>query len=175
MAEVIRGLHLSRRTLLRSAGACVALPWLDAMAPALRPAPEAPRRAVFVFAPNGVNVQAWRPRGARLDADPSPTLAGLGARARDVTAFRGFAIDAGRPHGDGPGDHARSAATFLTCAHPVKTGGADIRVGVSIDQRIAEGLAGSTPFASLEVGMDAGRSAGICDSGYSCAYSNNIS
>ncbi|MCK5943647.1 MAG: DUF1552 domain-containing protein, partial [Planctomycetes bacterium] len=60
-------------------------------------------------------------------------------------------------------------------AHPRKTGGADIQAGVSIDQEIARQVGGATPFASLELGMEGGRSAGICDSGYSCAYSNNVS
>ena len=87
----------------------------------------------------------------------------------------GLALDGARSHGDGPGDHARSSASFLTCAHPRKTGGDDIHVGVSVDQVIAEHDRGRVPFASLELGMEAGRSSGSCDSGYSCAYSNNVS
>ena len=80
-----------------------------------------------------------------------------------------------RAHGDGPGDHARAAASFLTCSHPRKTGGADIRAGVSIDQRIAQQVGGDDAFPSLEVGMERGPAAGVCDSGYSCAYSSNVS
>jgi hypothetical protein len=175
MAQVIRQLHLSRRALLRGAGVAVALPWLDAMQPALRPAPAAPQRALFVFAPNGVHVEAWRPRGERLPDGLSPTLEPLAGVAAALTAFSGFAIDAGRAHQDGTGDHARNVATFLTCTRARKTGGADIQAGVSIDQVLAATIGGRTPFPSLELGLEAGRSAGVCDSGYSCAYSNNIS
>jgi uncharacterized protein DUF1552 len=77
--------------------------------------------------------------------------------------------------GDGPGDHARAAATFLTGAHPKKTSGADIHVGVSVDQVAAEHIGQATKFRSLELGLDDGRITGSCDSGYSCAYSNSIS
>src|SRR5690606_26150042 len=77
--------------------------------------------------------------------------------------------------GDGAGDHARSAASFLTGAHPVKTSGANIHVGKSVDQVAAEHIGGLTRLPSLELGTEAGRNAGNCDSGYSCAYSSNIS
>lgn len=174
MVHVIRSLAVTRRTLLRGAGAALALPWLDAMWPALRPAPAPALRTLFVFAPNGVCVEAWRPRAERLADGLPPTLEPLAGLADRVTVFGGFALDGGRSHGDGPGDHARAAASFLTCAHPRKTGGADIRAGVSIDQLLAASLGARTAFPSLEVGLEAGRSAGNCDSGYSCAYTNNI-
>jgi len=91
-----------------------------------------------------------------------------------VTVISGLAIDGGRPHQDGAGDHARAASSFLTCAHPKKTGGADLRVGISVDQLLASAVGGATTFPSLELGMERGAAAGICDSGYSCAYSNNV-
>ena len=62
--------------------------------------------------------------------------------------------------GDGPGDHARSAACFLTGAHPLKTSGGDISVGVSVDQVAAAQLAGTTRMDSLELGGEPGMSAG---------------
>jgi hypothetical protein len=77
--------------------------------------------------------------------------------------------------GDGPGDHARSAAAFLTGAHPYKTAGSRIRAGRSIDQILADHYGRSTRLPSIELGTEEGRSAGSCDSGYACAYSNNIS
>ena len=77
--------------------------------------------------------------------------------------------------GDGPGDHARSLACFLTGAHPLKTDGAGIRVGVSVDQVAAQKLARQTRLPSLELGIERGAQSGNCDSGYSCAYSSNIS
>lgn len=172
---VLRRLALDRRTLLRGGAAALALPWLDAMAPALASPPKAPVRSLFVFSPNGMNIPQWRPRGDGPDAKFEATLAPLQPLRARVSVFRGLAIDAGFAHGDGPGDHARAASTYLTCAHPRKTGGADIHVGVSIDQQIAAAVGGATAFASLELGMERGAAAGICDSGYSCAYSNNVS
>lgn len=153
----------------------MALPWLDAMQPALTKPPVIKSRAVFVYSPNGMNMEAWRPSGKGLGATLGETLRPLESLRKRMTVFSGLGIDAGRAHGDGPGDHARAVSTFLTCAHPRKTGGADLHVGVSVDQLIASQVGGSSPFASLEVGMDRGQSAGICDSGYSCAYSNNVS
>ena len=153
----------------------MALPWLDAMVPAMSAPPKAKPRAVFVYAPNGMNMEQWRPKGQGRGARLGATLTSLEPLRKRLTVFSGLGIDAGRAHGDGPGDHARAVSTFLTCAHPRKTGGADIHVGVSVDQAIAKQIGGESPFASLEVGMDRGKSAGVCDSGYSCAYSNNMS
>jgi hypothetical protein len=171
----LRRVALDRRTLLRGGAACLALPWLDAMLPALtRPVRPKPR-AVFIYSPNGMNMAKWRPDGGGTDTKFGSTLAPLESIRKRVTVFSGLGINAGFAHGDGPGDHARSVATYLTCAHPRKTGGADLHVGVSVDQVIAKQAGRGSPFASLEVGMDRGRSAGICDSGYSCAYSNNVS
>ena len=77
--------------------------------------------------------------------------------------------------GDGPGDHARSLACFLTGTHPLKTDGAGIRVGVSVDQVAAQKVGRQTRLPSLELGIERGAQSGNCDSGYSCAYSSNIS
>ena len=171
----IRQLALDRRTLLRGGAVGLALPWLDAMQAALAPQPPPPVRCLFVFSPNGMNMAQWRPQGEGRAAALGETLAPLQPLRDRMTVFSGLAIDGGRAHGDGPGDHARAASSFLTCSHPRKTGGADIEVGVSIDQVIAAQVGSGTPFASLELGMEKGAAAGVCDSGYSCAYSNNIS
>jgi hypothetical protein len=77
--------------------------------------------------------------------------------------------------GDGAGDHARSAAAWLTGCHPRKTSGANIKAGVSFDQILAKEFSNATRFSSLELGCERGGLAGDCDSGYSCAYSNSIS
>jgi hypothetical protein len=92
-----------------------------------------------------------------------------------VLVFSGLTHNGGRALGDGPGDHARAAACFLTGVHPRKTAGADIKNGVSVDQVAAQAIGNKTRFASLELGCEDGRQVGNCDSGYSCAYSNNIS
>jgi hypothetical protein len=166
---------LDRRTFLRGAGACIALPWLDAMVPAIaRRQPPVVRRALFVFAPNGMKMDEWKPATTGSDFELPFLLEPLQPVRSRVTVLSRLAIDGGRAHGDGPGDHARAAASFLTCAHPKKTGGADIQAGVSVDQVLAASIGGATQFASLELGLERGAAAGICDSGYSCAYSNNI-
>jgi hypothetical protein len=77
--------------------------------------------------------------------------------------------------GDGPGDHARAAACYLTGVHPKKTAGSDIRNGVSVDQIAAQHWASETRLPSLELGCDDSRTVGNCDSGYSCAYTNSLS
>jgi Protein of unknown function (DUF1552) len=171
----IRRLALDRRAFLRGGVACLGLPWLEAMQPALGRPPAATARCLFVFSPNGMHMQRWRPNGAGATAELTHTLAPLQPLRERLTVWSGLAIDGGRAHGDGPGDHARAAASFLTCAHPRKTGGADLQVGASVDQVIAAAVGRDSSFASLELGLERGAAAGICDSGYSCAYSNNIS
>jgi len=175
-----RNRSLSRRTLLRGAGAALALPWLEAMQPALQPGVAqrgrlGPRAVMFVFSPNGKKMDDWTPRETGTDFVLPHSLEPLTTLRSRLSVHSGLAIDGGNAHGDGPGDHARAAASYLTCAHPRKTGGADIHCGVSIDQVIAGKVGHATAFASLELGVEGGAKAGICDSGYSCAYSNNIS
>jgi hypothetical protein len=170
----IRHRALDRRAFLRGTGACLALPWLEAMVPARRRPIERPVRAVFVFAPNGMKMDEWRSRGEGAQFELPHLLEPLAPLRQHLTVISGLAIDGGRPHGDGAGDHARSASSFLTCGHPVKTGGADIKVGVSVDQVIAAAVGNATRFPSLELGIERGSQAGVCDSGYSCAYTNHV-
>ena len=176
---------LSRRTLLRGAGAALWLPWLDALHGESAYRPSGPRRSasrtVFVFAPNGMNMDCWLPTPrtntiteSALPSELPATLAPLTPLHDRLRVYTGLALDGARRHGDGPGDHARAAAAFLTCAHAKKTGGSDIELGISIDQVLAKTMR-TNRFPSLELGMERGRSSGSCDSGYSCAYVNNIS
>jgi len=173
---------LNRRTVLQGVGCALGLPLLEAMLPArARAAEEAaadakpPVRMAFVTFPNGAIMDAWRPTGEGASFELSPTLAPLAEVKGDITLFTGLAQDNGRAKGDGAGDHARSSASLLTGAHPVKTSGANIRVGQSVDQAAAERVGHLTRLPSLEIGIERGRDAGGCDSGYSCAYSNNVS
>jgi hypothetical protein len=87
----------------------------------------------------------------------------------------GLAQNNAEAQGDGGGDHARSLSCFLTGIHPLKTDGANIRVGISADQVAARKIGGQTRLPSLELGIERGGQSGNCDSGYSCAYSSNIS
>ncbi len=134
-----------------------------------------PRRMAFVYVPNGIIMKDWTPAAEGSAFDFSRILKPLEPHRRDLMVLSGLTQNTGRALGDGPGDHARAAASFLTGIHPKKTAGADISLGVSVDQIAAQKVGSATRFASLELGCEDGRLVGNCDSGYSCAYSNSIS
>lgn len=175
--------HLPRRTFLKGLGTVMSLPLLDCMAPRLvaaagtaaGAAAPSPVRMAFVFFPNGVIQPAWKPKEEGANYTITETLKPLEKFRSQFNVITGLAQRNGSDLGDGAGDHARSAASFLTGAHPYKTSGANIRVGVSADQVAASIIGRETVLPSLEVGIEGGRNAGSCDSGYSCAYSNTIS
>jgi hypothetical protein len=129
----------------------------------------------FVYIPNGANMEDWTPKQAGPDFELPYILEPLKPYQGDLQVISGLAHDKARPNGDGPGDHARASASFLTGCQARKTAGADIRVGVSVDQIAAAGIGRQTRLPSLELSCDKGRSAGECDSGYSCAYQFNLS
>ncbi len=161
-------------------GVTIALPLLDAMTPALSAASRiatanAPRRIAFVYVPNGIIMKDWTPAAEGTAFEFPRILKPLEPHRQDLMVLSGLTHNTGRALGDGPGDHARAAASFLTGIHPKKTAGADISLGVSVDQIAAQKIGGATRFASLELGCEDGRLVGNCDSGYSCAYSNSIS
>jgi hypothetical protein len=133
-------------------------------------------RSAFFFCPNGMHMADWRPVAAgEFSTELPKTLQAFDKFRSKMTIISGLALDAGRAKQDGPGDHARAGATFLTGVRAVKTAGSGIRVGQSIDQLIASTIGRETRFPSLELGLDKGLNAGGCDSGYSCAYSTNVS
>ena len=158
----------------------IALPALEAMAPlrglaALTKDAAAPRRMAFVYSPNGMNMADWWPGTVGSDYQLSPILEPLAPHKNDFQILSGLAHVKGRANGDGPGDHARANATFLTGCQARKTAGADLKLGVSVDQVAAQQIGQLTRLPSLELSCDRGRSAGSCDSGYSCAYQFNFS
>jgi hypothetical protein len=167
---------ISRRAALRGMGVSVALPLLEAMLPTRAAgAATPPVRLAFVYAPSGKHMPAWTPTRLGADYDLPPTLEPLRAVKEDVLVLSGLSLRKANGNGDGPGDHARAMATFLTGCQARKTDGADIRAGVSVDQVAAAAVGRSTRFASLEVGCEGGRDGGTCDHGYSCAYQTNLS
>jgi len=169
--------QLNRRTMLKGVGCALGLPLLEAMQSRRSFAAEsaAPVRMAFVSFPNGAIMDAWRPTGEGESFELGPTMQPLASVRSHVSVLTGLAQENGFAKGDGAGDHARSSASLLTGAHPVKTSGANIRVGQSVDQAAAERVGHLTKLPSLEIGIEPGRDAGSCDSGYSCAYSNSIS
>jgi hypothetical protein len=172
----MKATRISRRTALRGLGVSVALPMLEAMLPRAFGQPAVPpRRMAFVYAPNGKHMPDWTPKSEGADFDLPPTLEPLSAVRGEILVLSGLAQRKAYGNGDGPGDHARAMATFLTGRQARKTGGADLRVGVSVDQLAAAYVGRATRFPSLEVGCEGGRDGGGCDHGYSCAYQTNVS
>lgn len=172
--------RFSRRAFLRGLGTAVALPMLESLRPAaalagVAGAGKAPVRLAFMFVPNGVHMPDWTPAAEGAAFELPYVLQPLQPHKNELLVLTGLTQDAGRANGDGAGDHARSAASWLTGAQPLKSEGAQIRAGISADQAAARVLGKQTRFPSLELGMEPGRQGGKCDSGYSCAYSNNIS
>jgi len=168
---------ISRRTVLRGIGTAVALPALEAMTPLKAFADgdaKPPLRMAFCMTPNGVNVGQWFPQAEGAAYELSKTLSPLAPLKQDILVLSGLAHDKAKANGDGAGDHARSASTFLTGCQARKTDGKDIRSGVSVDQLAAEKMGAKTRLASLEIGSERGAMAGNCDSGYSCAYSSAV-
>jgi hypothetical protein len=166
---------LNRRTFLRGTGVAMALPVLEAMLPIGRSAFAAgttPTRMLSYFVPNGMHMASWTPAQTGSSYTLSKTLAPLANVKSDIIVLTGLANRPGQP--DVIGDHAGGTGAFITATHVKKTEGADIYNGLSIDQVAAKKLGSETRFASLELGIDGGGSAGGCDSGYSCAYTRNI-
>ena len=170
---------LSRRTLLRGLGVSLALPLLESMGASRLFAAEAtsaaPVRMAFMYVPNGMNMQSWTPTAEGTGYELPWTLEPLQGLKGELNVLTGLTQQKAAANGDGGGDHARALATFLTGTQARKTDGADIRAGVSVDQLAAQELAKYTRFPSLEIGCDPAAMVGNCDSGYSCAYSSNIS
>ena len=166
---------LSRRTFLRGAGAAVALPFLDAMVPALARAQgaKAPVRMAFVYVPNGIDMRHWNPSYEGPLGVLPQTLQPLDSLKQDILLLGNLTHNTGRALLDGPGDHGRCCGSYLTGVQVKKTV-TDIKASVSCDQLVASQIGKATRFPSLEVGLEDARQAGDCDSGYSCAYTNNL-
>jgi hypothetical protein len=167
---------IDRRTVLRGVGVCLALPFLESLLPRSRAgSAERPLRLAFVYAPNGKHMPDWTPTAEGAHFELPPTLRPLEPVREYVSVLSGLCLRPASADGDGPGDHARAMAAFLTGVRPQKTSGADVRAGISVDQLAAAHLGRQTRLPSLEVGCEGGKPAGTCDGGYSCAYQTNLS
>jgi len=165
---------ISRRTILRGAGAAVALPFLDAMRPAMAAAAPAVSRIAVVYVPNGIVMKDWTPTATGTAFEFPRILKPLEAYRSDVTVVSGLA-NFGAIKVTGGGDHAKAAGSFLSGASPKRTIGADVHSGVSFDQIAAQKLAGKTALASLQMSCEDTRMVGNCDTGFACAYTNCLS
>lgn len=182
----ITGKSLPRRAFLRGAGAALALPLLDAMAPALAAgrqsvATRPTRRLGFVYGPNGVarnfkGINYWTPKGEGTSFELSPILTPLAPYKDRMIVVSGLAQHQADAFDDGAnGDHTRGTSTWLTGVHPKRTEGADVRNGISADQIAAAQLGRDTALPSLELAIDLNFLGGQCENSYSCAYLNTLS
>jgi len=183
-----RSAELNRRRFLRNLGVLVSLPALESFLPArlagatvpgeglaATTATGTPLRTAFLYFPNGAIPGAWWPTGQEREFELNRTLkplAGVKDKLQVVGGLTALGANAGP---DGGGDHARANGVFLTGVRIKKTGGADIRAGVSADQLMARQVGLLTPFRSLELSCDTLQNAGTCDTGYSCIYQHNLS
>jgi hypothetical protein len=174
---IITKKHLPRRTFLRGAlGAMVALPFLDAMVPALSARSMArPVRFGAIYIPNGIYPQLWHPDTAGSDFEFKPIMKPLEAYRNHLVTISGLKAPDGNP--DMGGVHMGASAAWLNGTGPVTTQAnyTVIQSKKTIDQYIADTIAEDTPLRSLEVGTeDMGTSAGACD-GYPCVFFNAVS
>ncbi|HKF67526.1 MAG TPA: DUF1552 domain-containing protein, partial [Vicinamibacterales bacterium] len=131
----ISKLSLPRRTFLQGLGAAVALPFLEAMVPAFKAsaAPATPRFGA-VFVPNGAIVEQWIPKTAGSDFELPPILQPL-SRYKDTLVV---VSNLTRAHpGVVEGDHAISAAGWLSGVLAKRTQAEDVLGGTTIDQIVA--------------------------------------
>ena len=144
--------HLSRRTVLRGVGTALALPLLDAMAPALRAdrltAAAPVRRLGFIVYPLGVDEERWKPKGEGAAYELSEALAPLAPHRNKFVVISGVSSDPDRTKA---GFHDRALASFMTGVEPTK---GKVKVGISVDQVAAKVLGRETQFASLELAAE---------------------
>src|SRR6188472_1366118 len=163
---------LPRRTVLRGLGATLALPFLDAMAPAMAAASQrtgkAAHRFLAFYVPNGMAMEYWTPKGEGTAFELSPILTPLSPFRNQMLVFSGIKSSWNYIH-------AGASGSFLT---GTKTGGkneVEIIADVSIDQLLGKHFAAETQIGSLEMSMDVPANAGACTGNLSCAYTHTLS
>ncbi len=164
---------LPRRTFLRGAGAAIALPFLDAMVPALAAASSAKPnfRLGFVYLPVGRIMENWTPKTTGRDYELTPTLEPLADFREQMLIVSGLDVKAADLlPGERGGPHARPCASYLTGVHPFPD-----HVGISFDQIAAKHMGQDTPLASMELGIDPPEWAGQGVGSYSGFYTSTMS
>ena len=165
---------LPRRTFLKTVGATMALPMLDAMIPAATASSKLPgapaKRVGFVFMPMGCDQSRWFPQNEGKLEELSPILSSLEPVKEDLTVLGNMELANAYP-----GSHATSNSSFLSAAKARHTEGNDYYLGTTVDQVAAKQLGLETQLPSLELSMDLMQTGGQCDNGYACVYQNNLS
>ncbi len=164
--------HLSRRTMLRGAGALIALPLLDAMIPAgtalANTAAKPLVKLGFVYFPHGAIMEHWTPEKEGTDFELGSILEPLKPFQKQLTIISGL----GNRPGESQAVHAIVPATWLSCTHPKQ--GQDPNMAVTADQIAAKYIGQDTPLPSLEIATEAPGGGGACDRDYGCNYSGTI-
>jgi hypothetical protein len=159
--------------MLGGAGAVITLPLFESLIGGAAYADDSfPARLICYYLPNGIHMAAWTPSQTGSSYSLSPILQPLAPVKDQILVLSGLSNTPARP--DGPGDHAGGTSGFLTAAHANKSE-TEIRLGISMDQVIANQIGSATRIGSMQIGIDGGGNSGGCDSGYGCAYSRNIS
>jgi hypothetical protein len=171
---------LPRRTFLRGLGATVALPMLDAMAPALaataKTAAAPVPRMGFFYVPNGMYLPSFHPAGnGGTDFAFTATLKPLEPFRQDLIVVSGLSNLGLISAKEGGGVHSRAHAGWLNGVQPKRTEGSDITAGKTIDQYAADKLGADTPLRSLELTTESNFTVGNCEGAYSCSYINSTS
>ena len=166
--------QVSRRALLRGAGAVIGLPFLDAMRPALAaPGGKQARRIGVVYVPNGIIMRDWQVKKIGTGFDFPRILKPLERFREDIVVVSGLSNHAANKAKGG--GHAKASGSFLSGALPKYTAGADVHAGTTFDQIAAQRFGPETRVPSLQLGCEDSRMIGNCDTGSSCAYTNTIS
>jgi hypothetical protein len=173
--------HIPRRTILRGAGAALALPFLEAMVPArtalAQTAANPKSRFVGLFVPHGAAPGYWVPEkvGALQPELPYIWKSLEPLREKTVILSGLHSRSAEPPPGVTGADHWVAAA-FMCAEKPKKTAGADVRAGTTIDQIIAQKIGAESLLPSLQMAVeDPGANSSNCGEGYSCVYTNTVS
>src|SRR5262245_22396712 len=151
--------HISRRTVLRGAGAAVALPFLEAMVPAATPMAQAPAanpkpRFVGLFVPHGAAPGYWVPEKVGTGFEFPFVWKPLEPFRDYTTIMTGLHSRSAEPPPGVTGADHWVAAAFLCANKPKKTAGADVYAGTTIDQIIAQKLGQDTLMPSMQLAVE---------------------
>jgi hypothetical protein len=165
--------YVSRRTVLRGAGAVIALPLLDAMIPAgtalAQTAAKPTVKLAYLYFPHGAIMEQWTPEKQGTDFELTPILEPLKPFQKQLTIVSGL----GNRPGESQAVHAIVPATWLSCVHPKQ--GQDPNMAATADQIAAKAIGQDTPLPSIEIATEGAGGGGSCDRDYGCNYSGTIS